>query len=197
MVVLMGMAMLMVSIASVSGAYAQEPSEPGPRLSGGLSGSAPEQSNPPAAQPETPPAAPAQPEPVPVQPAPAPSGGYKHIIVDLSSQWLYAYVGDYLVFDAPVSTGKDGFNTPPGAFSIYAKLPSQTMSGTLGGESYYVPDVPYVMYIYGGVAMHGTYWHNDFGTGIRRSHGCINLPIDSAAWLYNWAPIGTPVQVRW
>jgi lipoprotein-anchoring transpeptidase ErfK/SrfK len=115
----------------------------------------------------------------------------------LSTQWLYAYEGDVQVLNAPVSTGRDGFNTPVGTFSVYAKYPSQTMSGNLGGEYYHVPNVPHVMYIYGGVALHGTYWHNQFGTGVRMSHGCINLPQDSAAWLYNWTPMGTPVHVRY
>jgi lipoprotein-anchoring transpeptidase ErfK/SrfK len=36
-----------------------------------------------------------------------------------------------------------------------------------------------------------------FGSGVRMSHGCINLPLGSAAWLYAWAPIGTPVTVTW
>jgi lipoprotein-anchoring transpeptidase ErfK/SrfK len=53
------------------------------------------------------------------------------------------------------------------------------------------------MYINGGVALHGTYWHNNFGTGTRMSHGCINLPLSSAAWLYDWAPLGTPVRVQY
>lgn len=131
-------------------------------------------------------------------PAPvAAAQGAKYIVVNLSQQWLYAYQGEKLVFDAPVSTGRDGFNTPVGTFSIYAKIPVQTMSGTIGGESYYVPNVPHAMYIYGGVAMHGTYWHNQFGTGVRMSHGCINLPQESAAWLYEWAPVGTTVYVRY
>ena len=131
------------------------------------------------------------------QAAPQAARGGKVIIVDLSDQWLYAYQGEQIVFDAPVSTGKDGFNTPPGRFAVYAKLPSQTMQGTLGGEYYRVPNVPSVMYINGGVALHGTYWHNQFGTGVRRSHGCINLPLKAAAWLYAWAPMGTSVTVRW
>lgn len=121
----------------------------------------------------------------------------KHIIVNLSRQWLYAYNGDTLMFDAPVSTGRDGFNTPTGTYSVYAKVRSQTMSGNIGGESYRVPNVPHVMYINGGVALHGTYWHNNFGTGTRMSHGCINLPLSSAAWLYDWAPLGTPVRVQY
>jgi lipoprotein-anchoring transpeptidase ErfK/SrfK len=132
---------------------------------------------------------------------PAPQAGStgqgKSIVVNLSQQWLYAYAGGSLVFDAPVSTGRDGFNTPAGSFRVYAKVRSQTMSGTLGGEYYNVPNVPHVMYIHGGVALHGTYWHNQFGTGVRMSHGCINLPLSAAAWLYDWAPMGTLVTVTY
>ncbi len=127
------------------------------------------------------------------QRAHASSGRY--IVVSISEQWLYAYEDDVQVFDAPVSTGKDGFDTPTGDFAIYEKIESQTMEGSIGGEDYYVPDVPHVMYINGGVALHGTYWHDLFGTGIRMSHGCINLPLDAAAWLYDWTDIGTPVSV--
>ncbi len=136
-------------------------------------------------------------QPMVVAPAPVSGGGRKSIVVNISQQWLYAYEGSTIVFDAPVTTGRDGFNTPAGTFAIYAKVPSQTMSGNLGGESYRVPNVPHAMYIYGDVAMHGTYWHNAFGSGVRLSHGCINLPLWAAAWVYNWAPVGTPVQVRY
>jgi lipoprotein-anchoring transpeptidase ErfK/SrfK len=117
--------------------------------------------------------------------------------VDLSDQWLYALEGDTIIFDAPVSTGRDGFNTPVGRFAIYHKTASQTMRGCAGGECWNVPNVPHAMYIVGGVALHGTYWHNQFGSGVRRSHGCVNLPLKSAAWVYGWAPLGTPVTVRW
>jgi lipoprotein-anchoring transpeptidase ErfK/SrfK len=44
-----------------------------------------------------------------------------------------------------------------------------------------------------GHALHGTYWHNNFGMPM--SHGCVNLPLDVAAWLYDWAPIGTRVLI--
>lgn len=148
------------------------------------------------AQPAVQPAQPARPA-ARAQPArPAPRGG-KSIIVDISAQWLYAYESDTLVFDAPVSTGRDGFNTPIGTYAIYHKVRSQTMRGCAGGECWNVPNVPHAMYIVGGVALHGTYWHNQFGSGVRRSHGCINLPLGAAAWLYEWAPMGTPVTVRW
>ena len=136
----------------------------------------------------------AAPAPAP-PPAPRTAGGGKRIEVDLTRQWMYAYEGDRLILSSGVSTGKPGWETPAGTFAVYAKLPLQTMSGNVNGESWYVPDVPNVMYFYRSVALHGTYWHNRFGTGERLSHGCVNLPLDVAAQLYNWAPIGTPVVV--
>ncbi|NTV65307.1 MAG: L,D-transpeptidase [Oscillochloris sp.] len=148
--------------------------------------------------PTTRPAATAQPAATarPAAPTTAARSG-KYIIVDLSDQWLYAYEDSTMAYDAPVSTGRDGFNTPVGTFAVYAKLRSQTMEGTLGGEYYRVPNVPHVMYVIGGVAIHGTYWHNRFGTGARLSHGCVNVGLKQAAWLYTWTPMGTPVIVRW
>jgi lipoprotein-anchoring transpeptidase ErfK/SrfK len=161
---------------------------------------------PPTARPPAPPptaAPPARPAPARATPAPqaprpqAPKGGDKHIVVNLSAQWLYAFEGGRQIFDAPVSTGRDGMNTPTGNYAIYAKLKIQTMSGETDGVPWVVPNVPNVMYINGGVALHGTYWHHRFGTGARLSHGCVNLPLDAAAWLFDWAPLGTPVRVTY
>jgi lipoprotein-anchoring transpeptidase ErfK/SrfK len=118
----------------------------------------------------------------------------RRVVVNLAHQRIYAMENGATVFDAPISTGMPGFETPEGNFFIYAKNPLQTMSGDLGGE-YSVPNVPNSMYIHDDVAIHGTYWHNEFGTGVRRSHGCINLPLDAAARLYEWAAVGTPVTV--
>lgn len=119
----------------------------------------------------------------------------RRIEVDLAHQYLFAYEDNLLVFSAPVATGRDGFNTPRGDFTIYYRLPQQTMSGCLGGECWYVPNVPWVQYVVGGVALHGTYWHNAHGSGVRMSHGCINLRIDDAQWLYEWADLGVPVKI--
>jgi lipoprotein-anchoring transpeptidase ErfK/SrfK len=124
-------------------------------------------------------------------------GGTRRIEVNLAEQWLYAYEGETLVYDAPVSTGRDGWETPAGHFRINRKLEKTTMRGNERGESWEVPDVPHVMYFTNeGHALHGAYWHNEFGTGVRRSHGCVNLPLDDAAALYAWAPIGTEVWVH-
>jgi lipoprotein-anchoring transpeptidase ErfK/SrfK len=118
----------------------------------------------------------------------------KAIVVSISQQMLWAYKGDQVVLNSYVSTGRSGFDTPLGSFAVLSKLPSQTMEGVIGGEYYNVPDVPWVLYFTNsGHALHGTYWHNNFGTPM--SHGCINLPMDIAAWLYDWAPLGTPVLV--
>lgn len=121
----------------------------------------------------------------------------RKIEINLTTQHLTAYEGDLAVYHAPVVTGRSGFDTPAGDFAIYEKLPVQTMQGSARGESWYVPNIPWVMYVHGGVAMHGTYWHNLFGSGVRASHGCINLRIEDAEWLYHWSDIGTSVQIHY
>ena len=121
----------------------------------------------------------------------------RHVDVDLSAQRLTAYEGDTPVYLAPIATGKDGFNTPTGSYAIYSKYPMESMTGSAGGESWYVPSIPWVQYVVGGVALHGTYWHDQWGTGLRMSHGCINLNIDDAQWLYEWADIGTQVDIHY
>ncbi len=125
-----------------------------------------------------------------------PADGERVIDINLTSQYMIAYQGGWVVMESYVSTGRPGFDTPTGTFYINSKLPSQTMSGVLGGEYYNVPDVPWVMYFTDvGHAIHGTYWHNNFGAVM--SHGCVNLPLDVAAWMYEWAPIGTRVVIHY
>ncbi len=116
--------------------------------------------------------------------------GERWIDVDLSEQRLYAYEGDVLLKTFVVSTGTWQYPTVTGTFKIYVKLRYTDMSGA----DYYLPDVPYVMYFYKGYGLHGTYWHNNFG--VPMSHGCVNLSIPDAAWLYNWASVGTVVRVH-
>jgi lipoprotein-anchoring transpeptidase ErfK/SrfK len=112
------------------------------------------------------------------------------IEIDLSDQRLSAWNGGTLVRAYMVSTGKRRTPTPTGTYAIQSKFRATRMQG----EDYNVPDVPYAMYFSGGYAIHGAYWHNRFGTPI--SHGCVNVRVSSAQWLYNWASIGTPVVVH-
>jgi hypothetical protein len=116
--------------------------------------------------------------------------------VDLSSQYLWAWEGNKLVNQTYVATGKAGFETPTGTFYILYKYLTDDMAGSAGGETWYVPAVPWTMYFTNwGHALHGAYWHNSFGTP--RSHGCINLPLPFAEWLYYWLPYGGRVVIHW
>jgi hypothetical protein len=120
--------------------------------------------------------------------------GERWVMINLTLQYLWAYQGDTVLWQGYISSGRAGFQTPPGEFYVMSKLPSQTMEGVLGGEYYNVPDVPDVMYFTeGGHAIHGTYWHSNFGTPM--SHGCINLPMDVADWMYQWSPMGMRVEI--
>lgn len=120
---------------------------------------------------------------------PAVSDG-RWIDVDLSEQMVYAYEGDRLVNSFLVSTGTWQHPTVTGQFRIYVKYRYTDMSG----PGYYLRDVPYTMYFYKGYGLHGTYWHSNFGTPM--SHGCVNLRTEDAAWLFDWASVGTPVNVH-
>jgi len=125
-------------------------------------------------------------------PAQASSGGGGHWIdVDLSQQRLYAYAGDTLMNSFLVSTGTWQTPTVMGKYKVWIKLRYSDMTG----PGYFLPDVPYVMYFYGDYGIHGTYWHNNFGTPM--SHGCVNLSIPDAAWLYDFSAVGTTVNVHY
>ena len=110
--------------------------------------------------------------------------------VDLSSQRLYAWEGDTPVYAVIVSTGKPSTPTVRGVFAI------QSMHRTtrMRGADYDVPNVPWTMYFHRGYAIHGAYWHHNFGTPV--SHGCVNVAVDHAEWFFNWSSIGTPVVVQ-
>jgi len=119
--------------------------------------------------------------------------GIKQIKVDLSTQHLYAYQGDKLLMDFPVSTGK-WHKTPTGTFNIWVKLRYTRMTGGDPnlGTFYDLPNVPYTMFFYNddvsksqGFSIHGAYWHNNFGHPM--SHGCVNMRIVDAQQVFAWA----------
>lgn len=124
---------------------------------------------------------------------PAPTDG-RAVVVSLSMQALWAYENGQVVRSTYVSTGTERTPTPVGLFWVNNKFPVETMEGTIAGEYYIVKDVPNVMYFNEqGDALHGAYWHSNFG--VPMSHGCVNLPLDVAAWMYEWAPMGMAVQI--
>ncbi len=112
------------------------------------------------------------------------------IEVDISEQRVSAYEGDQRVKSFTVSTGTAAHPTVLGQYRVYVKYYATDMSG----PGYYLPDVPYTMYFYSGYAIHGTYWHDNFGTPM--SHGCVNLRTPDAQWLFDFASVGTIVYVH-
>jgi lipoprotein-anchoring transpeptidase ErfK/SrfK len=113
----------------------------------------------------------------------------KQIVVVLSQQKTYAFEDGVLVRHFVVSTGLPATPTVTGDYEVYVKYDAQRMTG----PGYDLPGVPWVLYFYRGYALHGTYWHNNFGHPM--SHGCVNMRTPEAEWIYSWAPVGTPVHV--
>ena len=117
------------------------------------------------------------------------------IDVNLTTQKLVAYEGNEPIFDTYISSGTYEHPTVTGQFRIWLKYESQTMDGSLLGYDYYLENVPYVMYFYNDYALHGTFWHSNFGTPM--SHGCVNMETSDAQWVFSWAGIGTVVNVHY
>ena len=124
--------------------------------------------------------------------------GKKWIDVSIKRQLLVAYEGRRPVFATLVSTGRGELGDPEttlatvrGRFMIHAKHVSATMDGEEGSDAFDLRDVPYIQYFHKGYALHGAYWHDEFGKA--RSHGCINLAPADAAWLFAWTdPVVPP-----
>lgn len=128
-------------------------------------------------------------------------GSRKWIDVSIQNQTLVAYVGRQAVFATLVSTGRGEMGDPEtslatvrGTFMINEKSVSSTMDGDQDrADSYELLDVPFVQYFHKGFALHGAYWHDEFGKA--RSHGCINLSARDSAFLFEWTD--PPVPPGW
>lgn len=125
------------------------------------------------------------------------SQGKRWIDVSILHQSLVAYEGTRPVYATLVSTGSGGIQdhekthaTIQGTFLIHTKHITVTMDGDERGDEFDLRDVPFVQYFTEGYALHGAYWHDDFGTP--RSHGCVNLAPLDAAWLFGWTTPEVP-----
>ena len=108
------------------------------------------------------------------------------VSVDLYEQVLIAYEGNTPVFATLTSSGLEDWPTNEGLFHVYYRNPRAPMSGANAQPDFYdLEEVPWTMYFDGDIALHGAYWHDGFG--YRRSHGCVNLSVTDAHWLYSWA----------
>ncbi|MDR2457001.1 MAG: L,D-transpeptidase [Clostridiales Family XIII bacterium] len=119
----------------------------------------------------------------------------KWIEVDLTSQKTYLWDGIKKLKTYTISSGLKSTPTVTGDFKIYKKLDHHTMRGydIVKKENYVVPDVRYAAYFTGAYAFHAAPWHNNFGQPM--SHGCVNMKMNDAKYLYDWAKIGTRVIV--
>jgi lipoprotein-anchoring transpeptidase ErfK/SrfK len=116
------------------------------------------------------------------------------IDVNLAEQTLAVYDNYQLVFATMIATGVEPFWTRPGIFQIAQKKASETMRNNDPSDFYYLEDVPWTMYFDGPRALHGAYWRTRFG--YPQSHGCVNLSVGDAHWLFNWAHEGDWVYVH-
>lgn len=119
---------------------------------------------------------------------------HRYVDVNLSQQHAYLYENGAVVNSWAISSGLPGTPTPTGNFTVFAHTAMQDM-GCFEGASYCTENVPYNTWFAPDIAFHGAYWHNNFGQ--QMSHGCVNLPVWQAEFIYNWAPTGTEVSVHW
>jgi lipoprotein-anchoring transpeptidase ErfK/SrfK len=132
-----------------------------------------------------------------VNPNPTPPEGVttgRWIDVDLAEQTLAVYDNSQLVFATVIATGLEPFWTRPGLFQIYQKKETETMRNNDPTDYYYLDNVPWTMYFDKARALHGAYWRTRFG--YPQSHGCVNLSVGDAHWLFNWAHEGDYVYVH-
>lgn len=122
----------------------------------------------------------------------------RRIEVDLGAQRTYLFENGNVVESYAISSGLASSPTPTGNFRVFAHVSMQDMglacSDPTRTDSYCTEDVPWVTYFAPDIAFHGAYWHNNFGNPM--SHGCVNMPINVAKFVYDWAPAGTEVWVH-
>ena len=126
--------------------------------------------------------------------------GEKWVDISLADNSVTAYVGGkvaggpyYMVPGAPETP------TVTGTFHVYLKYDVQTMRGeNADGTKYETEGVPWVTYFTGSYAMHGAPWRSSFGwSGYGGSHGCVNMPVDAAKFIYDWTDMGDTVVVHY
>lgn len=136
----------------------------------------------------------------------------KVIDINLTQQKLTAFESGKAVYTTLVLTGRAGLATPVGTYHVLAKESPTTFYSPwpAGSPNYYAPThINYALeWKAGGYFLHDSWWHTAYGPGTNGwhddptygwqdgSHGCISMPNAAAQWLYNWAPIGTTVQIH-
>jgi L,D-transpeptidase catalytic domain len=119
----------------------------------------------------------------------------KRVEVNLKKQTITAFENGNAVKSHLVCSGYGAFGTPRGKHKVLFKTPTSRMIGGSGTSYYDLPGVPFcTFFTWSGIAIHGTYWHNDYGRP--RSHGCVNVPSDVAMWFWRWTMPAAPYEKR-
>jgi len=111
--------------------------------------------------------------------------GQNWIDVDLTKKVLTLFNFDKPVFATYISSGRDGNETETGTFHVWYKLKKAEMKGgpPLHSYRYHLKNIPWTMYYNNDYAMHGTYWHDKFGSP--QSAGCTNLTRGDAKYVFD------------
>jgi lipoprotein-anchoring transpeptidase ErfK/SrfK len=112
------------------------------------------------------------------------------LLVDLSEFRIYAFEDGALVHSTVVAIGRRDAQTLTGEFTVTRK--AEIANLTWRGNT--VTDVPYIIVYDNPRAIHGAYWHDNWGQAV--SSGCVNLPVDEARWYYDFAFVGMVVVVQ-
>ena len=114
--------------------------------------------------------------------------------VDLTQQVFAAYEGERMVFAGLIASGLPRWATRRGLFRVWrTDLTTPMAGGVVGDDYYYLEEVPHNLFFDGAIALHGAYWHDDFGRP--KSHGCVNIAPRAAEWLFFWS-LGAPGDLR-
>ncbi len=126
--------------------------------------------------------------PRPAGPAPEPPARW--IDVDVGEQTLVLYEGETPVWATLVSSGR-AVKTPRGDYPVWAKVAAVTMKNPpYEDKPYFVHRVPWVLFFQAHNAIHGAYWHDEFGRA--KSHGCVNVSPRDAHHVFEWATPALP-----
>jgi len=135
---------------------------------------------------------------------------HKAVMVSLQEQALRAYEDGQLMKYTVITTGRPELPTVTGHYAIYEKVsPYKFISPWPQGSKFYYPPtwIKYWMPFYSGYGLHDAWWRSNYGPGTNvggdgpssseptGTHGCVNIPYANTVWLWNWAPVGTPVVV--
>lgn len=131
----------------------------------------------------------------------------RFVLVSVSARHMWACEASKTVYDSPVITGMEFLAadlTPRGTYQVYGKYTDTVLRGHDSTGSWNDPVsywMPFLHNQYGSYGFHDATWRPSSAFGNvdpnsnQASHGCVELPLASAKWLFGWMQIGDSVTV--